>query len=146
MDALWLICYWDRNKQQYRYNTCRNKIYYLTIKYLENELLQLTLKIEGKNGGGIKGGSRWNWFEVLFTSCILYLLCGFINQLKVYKFKKCCGKTNKTSILGGSLNMSLLIQIFLHTMKKMSPNSFCLLIIMIMYIKEGMRIGRICLW
>jgi hypothetical protein len=52
MDALWLICYWDRNKQKYRYNTCRNKIYYLTIKYLENELLQLTLKIKGKNGGG----------------------------------------------------------------------------------------------
>ncbi len=83
-----MICYWDRNKQQYRYNNCINKIYYLTIKYLENELLQLTLKIEGKNGGA-------------------------------YKLEKCCGKTNKTSMLGGSLNMSLFIQIFLHTMNKM---------------------------
>ncbi len=76
MDALWLICYWDRNKQQYWYNTCRIN-YYLTIKYLENELLQLILKIDGKNGGS-KGGSKWNGFEVLF----LYLVCGFINQLK----------------------------------------------------------------
>jgi hypothetical protein len=56
MDALLLICYWDRNKQQYRYNTCKRN-YYLTIKYLENELLQLTLKIEEKNGGS-KGGSK----------------------------------------------------------------------------------------
>jgi hypothetical protein len=113
MDALWLICYWGRNKQQYWYNTCR-KNYYLTIKYSENELLQLTLKIDEKNGGS-KGGSQWNGIEVLF----LYLVCGFINQLKVYRIEKYCGKTNKMSMLGGSLNISLLIQIFLHITNKM---------------------------
>jgi hypothetical protein len=35
--------------------------------------------------------------------------------------------------------MSLLIQMFLHTMNKKEPNPFCFPIIMIRYIKNGMK-------